>query len=72
MEGNSTKEDVLHVESFFSDLISKLFSKFRETDMNKEYPSSTNFVSSNPPSSKKENTVDVVDFKKKLCTTGLN
>jgi len=63
MEGNSTKEDILYVESFFTDQISKFSTKVRETDMNKEYPSSTNFISSNPPSSKKGNTIVVVDFK---------
>ena len=63
MEGNCTREDVMEIETLFTSLIKKSSTHVRERDMLIEFPVSTNFVSSNPPSSKKGNIMDIVYFE---------
>ena len=53
MESNCNREDVMEIETFLTSSIKKFTTQIRETDMPREFPVSTNFVSSNPPSSKK-------------------
>ena len=53
MESNCNREDVMEIEKLLTSSIKKITTQIRETDMPREFPVSTNFVSSNPPSSKK-------------------
>ena len=62
MEGNCTREDVMEIETLLTSLIKKFTTQVRETDMPREFPVSTNFVSSNPPS-KKGNIMYVMDIE---------
>ena len=54
MEGNCTREDVMEIETLCTSLIKKFTTQVRETDMPREFPVSTNFLSSNPFLQKKE------------------